>query len=1385
MDSLYRLCRQWCRQRWQPVVQSFCWWIRRPERPQARSRQRPHTPLAVAFIQILESRVCLSAVTPQLVVPPTVYSVVGEPTTVLFENLVPTLTTAGLRFEVICDIGVATGSAWTVTPQMADVGDHVWQISLWQGDTLVDSQSNVIRVSANAGSGRPYNLLLVGDSLTHYSIYPSELANQFAAEGRDVTLLGTHHPTDSAPNVFHEGYGGWTWNKFLTHYEPKPDPAVNKRSSPFVFLENGGATLNVSRYWQESLGGTKPDFVTFMLGINDCISLDASRPDQVNQQIDSVLTSAESLISAFRAALPETEIGICLTPPPNARESAFTQNYNGRYIRENWKPVQHRLVERMIDRFEARERDNVFVIPTGLNMSPEDSYAADNAVHPNQRGYGEIAATIRSWLLTRMQPQMPSFANATFVLNENSAVDNFVGRLVAQNTVSNRPPVFSITGGAGSKAFMIDAATGELRVANSAALDFETNPILEVTVTIRDPYLPDVSAEATVTVRLQDVNDAPTAVELQNLVSSLAEMTETSSRIKVADIAVADDSLGVNTLTLSGLDAAAFEISNRSLYLKGGTLLDFESKPRYVVTIEADDGSVGIASDARKTYVLDLLDINEPPPAIALTNRVITLPENANSAGRVKVAEIAITDYVPNDSSLELTGIDAANFEIANRELYLKATANLDFEVQEFLSVTVVYRDSSQSAVHHDAQFVLQLTNVNEAPTLDRGVTNLIVHDDATIAPFAGLTLSEPDTQDQFVRVTIINGTNRGDFTPRSTAGWTKIINGYDIVYERYFATRANIGAIVEPKIQGLMFQPRANVIPPTRTELCDLSLFVNDGLANTIATTRIATISRNDVPQINGVRTTATVSDNTVVNPFNMLTVTDHDYQEMLITMTILNGVHRGDFINASSSGWLGRRVLGNDIIYSQYFSPTADVGAAAQAAFRALTFQPRNNVLKPQTSELVDFQLTVSDGVAPAIANTKTRITTVSVNDYAEIQGASNAVTVSDDATVNPFSALTITDHDFQEMTISVTILNGVYRGDFTNAITSGWTPRQILGNDITYTRYFSPRDNVGSSAQAAFRALTFQPRSNAIAPGTTELTDFQVTVGDGVTAAFANRGTRVSTISMNEAPAISGANAAVIVNDNATVQPLTSLTVTDPDAQELLVSVTILNGVHRGDFVDAIESGWTVRYAVGNDIIYRRYFSPAKNAGARAQAAIQSLVFRPRSNMLEPGTSEMTDFQVAVNDGTAPAVFDRGTRVTTVSLNDASVIGAARANQNVVAGASVMPFMDLTVADPDTQDMLARVTITDGIDRGDFTTGSTVGWTRNVVGTNIIYSRYFHPTVRIGATVQAAIRALTFQSRANIPAGQIESFVFTIDLRDGTGGIISNNETSVVVT
>src|SRR5207244_4197275 len=127
------------------------------------------------------------------------------------------------------------------------------------------------------------------------------------------------------------------------------------------------------------------------------------------------------------------------------------------------------------------------------------------------------------------------------------------------------------------------------------------------TLSLSDTGNYDVGSDASATVTIQDndaANLAPTAVALQNTVPSLSEATDVSSHVRLADISVTDDGLGTNALSLSGADAAAFEIVGSSLFLKAGTALSRASKPTLNVTVAVDDASVGATPDASVGFSL-------------------------------------------------------------------------------------------------------------------------------------------------------------------------------------------------------------------------------------------------------------------------------------------------------------------------------------------------------------------------------------------------------------------------------------------------------------------------------------------------------------------------------------------------------------------------------------------------------------------------------------------------------------------------------------------------------------------------------------------------------------------------------------------------------------
>ncbi len=167
-------------------------------------------------------------------------------------------------------------------------------------------------------------------------------------------------------------------------------------------------------------------------------------------------------------------------------------------------------------------------------------------------------------------------------------------------------------------------------------------------------------------------NAAPTAVVLDNAVNSLQENTSMASPFKVGDIVVTDDGLGTNTLSLTGADAASFQITGGALYLKSGVVLDFETKTSYAVTINADDATLGTTPDVTVNYTLTVTDqvVETPAPSALIITEVAPWASSNGAVGgdwfevtNISASAVDITGWKVDDNSnafataIALTGI--------------------------------------------------------------------------------------------------------------------------------------------------------------------------------------------------------------------------------------------------------------------------------------------------------------------------------------------------------------------------------------------------------------------------------------------------------------------------------------------------------------------------------------------------------------------------------------------------------------------------------------------------------------------------------------------------------------------------------------------------------
>lgn len=234
----------------------------------------------------------------------------------------------------------------------------------------------------------------------------------------------------------------------------------------------------------------------------------------------------------------------------------------------------------------------------------------------------------------------------------------------------------------------------------------------------------DGKAISTFTAKLI-LNAAPTKLELTNAISSLAENTNTTSRIKLADLAITDDALGTNTISLSGPDSASFEVVGSTLFLKAGTSLNFEAKTSYTTTISVSDPALTDSTPASAAFSLAITDINEAPTTSGIPN----IAAVENEAARTVQLSSAFSDPDTYDKQLTFGIAQNSNPGLINASIAPGTDALLiDFTKNKSGSGTIEVRATDSGSNSISARFTVFVApaDANKDGIPDKDQANVI-----------------------------------------------------------------------------------------------------------------------------------------------------------------------------------------------------------------------------------------------------------------------------------------------------------------------------------------------------------------------------------------------------------------------------------------------------------------------------------------------------------------------------------------------------------------------------------------------------------------------------------------------------------------------------------
>ncbi len=629
--------------------------------------------------------------------------------------------------------------------------------------------------------------------------------------------------------------------------------------------------------------------------------------------------------------------------------------------------------------------------------------------------------------------------------------------------------------------------------------------------------------------------------------------------------------------------------------------------------------------------------------------------------------------------------------------------------------------------------------------------------DAQTVQPFAAVTVTDPNgALASVATITLLDASGQPAAADGTLGGGAVSLGG-----GTYTVTAANAGAL-QAALRAVTFVPTNHQVAVGSSVATTLRLAVSDatGASSAPDSSTMVTVTAASTPPV--ITTTATpnpttghvsvsTTDTMTVAPLSGTTVSDADHnasESATLTLTDASGM-ASDANGVLSGAGVTKTGTGTYLVSGSPANVTTVLDAA--------TFTPTPHEAAPGTSVTTTVTLAVtSDGSAPVTSTTVLSVLQSETPPTLTDPGA-HAI-VSTGGTVSPFGLVSVTDPDYGATEQARIVVTG--GGTLSGAGLSG-------GTNGTYTASGSP-----AAVTATLRGLSFTPPA---APGSATLS---LSVADAYGGTASD--TPITVTSSNSAPVITDPSAGgtylVSTTDEASVQPLTGVSITDPAGLPDSVTITLVGAAGTATDANGALSSAMPGLVHASPGVYA-----LTGTAAQVTAALHALVFTPTAHQTTPGSAVLTTLGLSVSNATnaSTPTTDDATQVSAVAVNDPPVISPLPAVQGTDT-APVAPFATAHVSDPDAGASEAVTVVLTGANGAPTDANGTLagtGLTRTGVGT---YALSGSP-----ATVSSELQGLAFTpTPGQVAPGQ--SVVTTLTVSDSNnGGAPVTGSTTMTVT
>jgi VCBS repeat-containing protein len=376
--------------------------------------------------------------------------------------------------------------------------------------------------------------------------------------------------------------------------------------------------------------------------------------------------------------------------------------------------------------------------------------------------------------------QAPVIINQTFSINENSANGTTAGNVIATDPDAGQTKTFSILQGNTNGAFTINASTGVLAVANSTALNFESTPTFALIIKVQDNGTGSLSSQATITVSLININEAPV---ISNQSFSVSE--NTANGITVGTVAASDPdaSQTISYSITAGNTSNAFTINSSTgiLTVNNSVALIFSVNPKFSLNVRVTDSGTGnLYKEA--TITVNVFQGSDQAPVII--NQGFSI--NENSANGTTVGNVIATDpdagQTKTFSILQGNTNGAFTINASSGVLAVANSAALDFEATPTFALIIKVQDNGTGSLSSQATITISLININEAPVISN--QSFSIAENSSVGTAVGTVMEYDPDYGQINTFSIISGNTNGAFAINTSTAVITVANSAALDFE-------------------------------------------------------------------------------------------------------------------------------------------------------------------------------------------------------------------------------------------------------------------------------------------------------------------------------------------------------------------------------------------------------------------------------------------------------------------------------------------------------------------------------------------------------------------------------------------------------------------------